>query len=52
MNIVEISSEKKTTFIGNNDNRSSDEVNLNEIVKSYSSHPSILRIKKSIGTEK
>ena len=49
--IVEISSEEKTTSIGNNDNPPSSEVNLNEIVKSYSSHPSMLRIKKSITTE-
>ena len=45
VNIVEISSGKKLASTGNSDNRSSNEINLEQILKSYSSHPSILRVK-------
>ena len=46
VDIVEISSGKKLASIGNSDNRSSNEINLEQILKSYSSHSSILRVKK------
>ena len=43
---------KKKASEENSDNPSSDEGNLKKIVKSYSSHPSILRTKQSITIEK
>ena len=46
VNIVEILSGRKLASIGNSDNCSSDEINLKQILKSYSSHPRILRVNK------
>ena len=45
VNTIEMSCRKKPTFI-NSDNMSSDEVNVKQIVKSHSSHPSNIKNKK------
>ena len=45
-NIIEISAGKKLASIESIDNPFSGEINLEQILKRYSSHPSILRLKK------
>ena len=45
-NMIEISAGKKQTSTESSDNPFSGEINLEQILKRYSSHPSILRLKK------
>ena len=45
-NIIEISAGKILASIEYSDNRFSNKINLEQILKRYSSHPSILRVKK------
>ena len=52
VNLAEILSGKKPTSVRNGDKPSSDERNMKQMVKSYSSHPSNFKIKKKISIEK
>ena len=52
INIVEISSGKKTSSLGNCEDSAQDDVNVDKIISQYSSHPSVQKIKREFSIDK
>ena len=52
INIVEISSGKKTSSLGNCEDSAQDDANVDKIISQYSSHPSVQKIKREFSIDK
>ena len=52
INVVEISSGKKSSSLGNCEDSAQDDATVDKIISQYSSHPSVLKIKREFSIDK